>query len=118
MAIEDKKIEIPSFVKKMDDESIIKMAKNIALGEVNVYAPIENADSKIVGFKRVCLYDNLKNEKDCIEDELNYQIQEYKKAKRTLERKYKGDELYQKLYLKLIKKGFNKSDIDKLKEEN
>ena len=82
MAIEDKKIEIPSFVKKMDDESIIKMAKDIALGEVNVYAPIENADSKIVGFKRVCLYDNLKNEKDCIEDELNYQIQEYKKAKR------------------------------------
>ena len=62
MAIEDKKIEIPSFVKKMDDESIIKMAKDIALGEVNVYAPIENADSKIVGFKRVCLYDNLKNE--------------------------------------------------------
>lgn len=43
---------------------------------------------------------------------------EYQKAKRTLERKYKGDELYQKLYLKLIKKGFNKSDIDKLKEEN
>jgi len=84
MAIEDKKIEIPSFVKKMDDESIIKMAKDIALGEVNVYAPIENADSKIVGFKRVCLYDNLKNEKDCIEDELNYQIQEYKKAKRHL----------------------------------
>ena len=51
MAIEDKKIEIPSFVKKMDDEAIIKMTKNIALGKVNVYAPQKMRIHKLLDLK-------------------------------------------------------------------
>ncbi|MBP3635712.1 MAG: hypothetical protein J6J17_04605 [Bacilli bacterium] len=77
--MQGKQIEVPSFVKKMDEEKLQKIVDGMANGVMNVYTQIKDENGNIVGFKRVYLtkekemilsqmYSDLKRKLNSLED--------------------------------------------------
>lgn len=69
--MEKKQIEVPSFVKKMNDIELEQMVSGMSDGTISVYAQIRDENSEVVGFKKVYLKDEKNRTLQSLYDQLN-----------------------------------------------
>lgn len=85
-----KKIQIPEFIKEIKQDDLVKFAKAVSDGNINIYTLIRDENSKIVGERQVFLKSQIIDELEYINEQIirkEEMLQKLKnKSKKELER--------------------------------
>ncbi len=95
-----KKIQIPDFVKQKSEEDLLEFAKEIASGDVAIYAMVRDENSNIVDKKQVFFKDKITDELLYINDKIMQKNEMLKKCKN----KYKRILIKEIVFLKILYK--------------
>lgn len=95
-----KQIQIPDFVRKVEDDDLAEFARAISDGDVNIYTAIRDENSKIVGERQVFLKSQIIDELAAISEQIKIKQEVLKKSKIGYKKELKKE-------LAFLKKTYN-----------